>query len=125
MRVDKNMPDQWAIMVLYGFGAHSLSIKALNMFLEFKIKVIRMPSHTSSALQPLDVAVFQNCQAELPENDQSLHSTEEHDRWRIINQKIRTSSNFSRVLEGCYLPATIKSSFFASQDKSAFVSEDE
>jgi hypothetical protein len=58
VRVEQNCPDQWALLVLDGFGAHSYSIKALKMFIANKIKVIRMPSHTSSALQPLDVTVF-------------------------------------------------------------------
>jgi hypothetical protein len=60
VRAAKKMPDQWALLVLDGFGAHSYSIKALKMLKENKIIVIRLPSHTSSALQPLDVAVFRS-----------------------------------------------------------------
>ena len=58
VREAKNTPNQWALLVLDGFNAHSYSIKALKMFKENKIEVIRLPSHTSSELQPLDVAVF-------------------------------------------------------------------
>ena len=46
-----------------GFGSHVYSYKSLEMLKKNKIKAIRMPSHTSSALQPLDVVVFRPLKA--------------------------------------------------------------
>ena len=49
---------KYVILVLDGFCSHCCSWKSLHKMADAKIKVIKMPSHTSSALQPLDVVVF-------------------------------------------------------------------
>ena len=53
-------PEQWILLVIDGFGAHCYSPKSLLNLLQAKIKAVRMPSHTSHALQPLDVGVFKH-----------------------------------------------------------------
>ena len=46
------------ILFLDGFDCHSMSIEALKIFREYRIFVIKMPSHSSGNLQALDVAFF-------------------------------------------------------------------
>ena len=58
MRETTGNQNKHVILVLDGFGSHCYSWKSLHKMADAKIKVIKMPSHTSSALQPLDVAVF-------------------------------------------------------------------
>ena len=58
MREATGNQNKHVILVLDGFGSHCYSWKSLHKMADAKIKVIKMPSHTSSALQPLDVAVF-------------------------------------------------------------------
>jgi hypothetical protein len=67
LRAEKGMPDQWALIVLDGFTSHSYCVEALQMLLEAKIMVVRMPSHSSHALQPLDVAIFHSLKVLLRE----------------------------------------------------------
>jgi hypothetical protein len=58
MREELGKENDWVLLIVDGFAAHSYSVKALQNLFENKIKCIRMPSHTSSALQALDVSVF-------------------------------------------------------------------
>jgi hypothetical protein len=58
MRENLGKPNDWVLLIVDGFAAHSYSVRALEDLAANKIKCIRMPSHTSSALQALDVAVF-------------------------------------------------------------------
>ena len=44
----------------HGFGLYYYSPSSLSHLLEARIKAIHMPSHTSHALQPLDVAVLKH-----------------------------------------------------------------
>ena len=60
VRVMRGKPEQWILLVMDGFGAHCYSPKSLSNLLQAKIKAVRIPSHTSHALQPLDVAVFKH-----------------------------------------------------------------
>lgn len=63
LRREKNLPNQWVLLILDGFGSHSYCTKALIRLLQHKVKVLRLPSHTSSALQPLDTSVFRTVKA--------------------------------------------------------------
>lgn len=58
LRKKKNNPAHWVMLILDGFGAHCYSPSSLQLLYEAKIRVLKMPSQTSSALQPLDVSVF-------------------------------------------------------------------
>ena len=46
------------LLVLDGYGSHTLMPEVLKLFMNRNIHVICMPSHTSQALQPLDVTCF-------------------------------------------------------------------
>jgi len=54
------IPDdnKWRGLILDGYGSHTLCYKSLKYFYDHKVHVCCMPSHTSSMLQPLDVACF-------------------------------------------------------------------
>ena len=60
IRQKKWKPEQWILLVMDGFGSHCYSPSSLSHLLEARIKAIHMPSYTSHALQPLDVAVFKH-----------------------------------------------------------------
>ena len=49
---------RWRIMVLDGYGSHTCIPSVLRKFKMRRILLITMPSHTSHALQPLDVSCF-------------------------------------------------------------------
>ena len=49
---------RWRIMVVDGYGSHTCVPSVLRKFKERQILLITMPSHTSHALQPLDVSCF-------------------------------------------------------------------
>jgi hypothetical protein len=49
---------EWRLLVLDGFGSHTTVPSVLQKFRQRKIIVMTMPSHTSHALQPLDVTCF-------------------------------------------------------------------
>jgi hypothetical protein len=46
------------LLVVDGYGSHTLCPEVLRLFIERNIHCICMPSHTSQALQPLDVTCF-------------------------------------------------------------------
>jgi hypothetical protein len=48
----------WSLLVLDGLGSHVMSHKALKKFYDSRIIVMKMASHTSADLQPLDKTVF-------------------------------------------------------------------
>ena len=56
----KFIPDDglWHALILDGYGSHIMCFRILNYFVVHKVHVMCMPSHTSSLLQPLDVACF-------------------------------------------------------------------
>jgi len=54
----KANPAMWALLVLDGFGCHAMSLSALRCFSRNKILVVKMPSHNSHHLQPLDISFF-------------------------------------------------------------------
>ena len=60
VRQKRGKSEHWILLVMDGFGSHCYSPSSLTCLLEARIKAIRMPSHTSHALQPLDVAVFKH-----------------------------------------------------------------
>lgn len=67
LRVKDNRPDQWALLTLDGFTSHSYCITSLKNFYDAKIMLLRMPSHSSHALQALDVSVFHPVKSDLRE----------------------------------------------------------
>ena len=60
LRKERERPEQWVLLVMDGFGSHCCSPNSLASLLEARVKAVRMPAHTSHALQPLDVAVFKH-----------------------------------------------------------------
>jgi hypothetical protein len=54
----KGKEKDWMLLIMDGFGSHSYSWKALMMLLDAYIKAIRISSHTSSAVQALDLTCF-------------------------------------------------------------------
>ena len=48
----------WSVLILDGYGSHIMCFRTLNYFVKHRVHVVCMPSHTSSLLQPLDVACF-------------------------------------------------------------------
>jgi hypothetical protein len=68
LRVKEQLPGQWALLTLDGFTSHSYCHKSLVAFLEAKIMVVRIPSHSSHALQALDVTVFHPLKVDLRES---------------------------------------------------------
>lgn len=58
LRQERGKPHHPVLIVLDGYGAHTNTGHALQMCRENNIVVLKMPSHTSHALQPLDVSVF-------------------------------------------------------------------
>lgn len=51
-------PDHWFILFVDGLDSHIMYPEALKLFLDAKIWVLKMPSHTSHILQPLDLGFF-------------------------------------------------------------------
>ena len=49
---------RWRILVVDGYGSHTLVPSVLKKFKDRRILMITMPSHTSHELQPLDVSCF-------------------------------------------------------------------
>jgi hypothetical protein len=58
LRLKDNLPDQWALLTLDGFTSHSYCLPALTKLWDAKIMVVRIPSHSSHALQALDLTIF-------------------------------------------------------------------
>jgi hypothetical protein len=56
----KQIPDdsKARILIMDGYGSHTMSSEVLMLFKNRNIHCICMPSHTSQALQPLDVTCF-------------------------------------------------------------------
>lgn len=54
----KHPSNLWSLLVVDGFGSHTMTPEALQVFRDARVLVITLPSHTSSALQPLDVACY-------------------------------------------------------------------
>ena len=48
----------WRVLVVDGYGSHTLVPTVLKKFKDRRILMITMPSHTSHELQPLDVSCF-------------------------------------------------------------------
>ena len=57
-RRKENLQDKWFMLVLDGYGYHTITVAALDMFYTNRILLVSMPSHTSADLQPLDLGVF-------------------------------------------------------------------
>lgn len=59
-------PDDrlWHLLVLDGVQSHTMSPKAMRIFWQNHIYVVKMPAHTSADLQPLDIAVFRSVKGE-------------------------------------------------------------
>lgn len=51
-------PDHWFILFLDGLDSHVMYPDTLQLFLDNKIWVMKLPSHTSHVLQPLDLGFF-------------------------------------------------------------------
>ena len=49
---------RWRILIVDGYGSHTMVPSVLAKLTERKIWMVTMPSHTSHALQPLDVSCF-------------------------------------------------------------------
>ena len=49
---------RWRILIVDGYGSHTMVPSVLQKLSDRKIWMITMPSHTSHALQPLDVSCF-------------------------------------------------------------------
>ena len=49
---------RWRILVVDGYGSHTMVPTVLQKLLDRKIICVSMPSHTSHELQPLDVTCF-------------------------------------------------------------------
>ncbi|XP_039291040.1 uncharacterized protein LOC120352824 [Nilaparvata lugens] len=63
LRVSKNCPDQKAILLYDGHASH-ISYRIIKTAMENKIELIKMPSHLTDKIQPLDKCVFgpvKNC----------------------------------------------------------------
>lgn len=56
----KRIPDdgKWRVLVMDGYGSHTYVPSTLQMLRDRNIITVCMPSHTSHALQPLDVTCF-------------------------------------------------------------------
>ena len=72
-----------AVLFLDGLDCHSMSIDAPNILREYRIFAIKMPSHTSGNLQPLDVSVFQR---KLTSPRASAFSLENSPTWSRISE---------------------------------------
>ena len=46
------------LLIMDGYGSHTMCPSILNLFKERNVHCVCMPSHTSQALQPLDVSCF-------------------------------------------------------------------
>jgi hypothetical protein len=46
------------LLVVDGYGAHTMCPEVIKLFMDRNIHVICMPSHTSQVFQPLDVTCF-------------------------------------------------------------------
>ena len=65
MKADLRKPDHvWVLLVLDGCGSHCYIPDALEVLHNNRIEILRMPSNTSSCLQPLDVAYFRPLKAD-------------------------------------------------------------
>lgn len=67
LREKEGLPDQWALLTLDGFTSHSYCIRSLTSFYDSKIMLLRLPSHSSHALQALDVTVYHPLKSHLRE----------------------------------------------------------
>ena len=54
----KDNADLWKLLILDGYGSHTMEPEALQLLLDHKIHAITIPAHTSSHLQVADVCVF-------------------------------------------------------------------
>ena len=56
----KHIPKdgRWRLLILDGYGTHTMSYETLQVLVNNKTHAICMPSHISSMLQSLDVASF-------------------------------------------------------------------
>lgn len=88
-------PQEWHVLVLDGVSSHTMSPKAMRCFLEHKILVVKMPSHTSADLQPLDKAVF--------------HPVKEHVRSHIRKYTLDTGQ---RTLDQWQLPQLLEAAWW-------------
>jgi hypothetical protein len=51
-------PQAWCLLILDGHSSHTSSPDALTILNENRILTVCLPSHSTSILQPLDVAIF-------------------------------------------------------------------
>jgi hypothetical protein len=49
--------SNWHLLILYGHGNH-VTLEVIEQAEDFGLDMITLPSHTSHALQPLDVSCF-------------------------------------------------------------------
>ena len=56
--LDEDHKDDYQVLILDGFVSHTSTFRALRRFLDAKIFLISLPSHTSADLQPLDLTIF-------------------------------------------------------------------
>ena len=63
----------WQLLVLDGYGSHTMMREALQLFYDNMILVVALPPHTSSELQPLDVACFRVLKLLFGEKLRELH----------------------------------------------------
>lgn len=100
IRSHSDMLD-WHVLVLDGVGSHTMSPKAMRCFLENRILVVKMPSHTSADLQPLDKSVF--------------HPVKEQVRSEIRRFTLDT---VDRVLDQWQLPQLLDSAWWKAATES-------
>ena len=94
-------PELWKLLILDGYGSHTMQPDALQLFLGNRIHVMTIPAHTSSHLQIADVCLFGPVKQHLRRlcsdyND--LHPAVVLDRWDYLKfiweamQKVDTGS---------------------------------
>ena len=58
LRMEKRDEKHWSLLLLDGHHSHTMNPEVLKLLYDHRVYVISLPSHTTAALQLLDVAVF-------------------------------------------------------------------
>ena len=58
LRMEKRDERHWCLLLLDGHHSHTMNPEVLKLLYDNRIYVVSLPSHTTAALQLLDVAVF-------------------------------------------------------------------